>query len=102
MKTPASVEIVGTPVACEAGLLDTWRELAEWTEDQLKARFGDNVLVQYYDLFDAGCPAIPPQAQIPLVFVNGEVLISGGKISIPMIRKRLQELGYEPSSITVT
>jgi len=30
---------------------------------------------------------------LPLVLVNGEVLSSGGKISVPAIRKRIEALG---------
>jgi len=95
MSAYASVQIIGTPVACKDGLKDTWREVAEWAAGQLKALFGERVQVQYFDLFDSDCPPIPSQAQLPLVLVNNDVLISGGKISIPIIRKRLKELGLE-------
>lgn len=87
------VQIVGTPVACAAGVKDTWREVAGWTAAQLRTRFGATVRVDYYDLFDPACPALPPNAQLPLVTVNGAVLTSGGKISLPAIRRRLEELG---------
>lgn len=86
------VQIVGTPVGCAAGVKDTWREVAGWTAGQLRTRFGDAVRVEYYDLFDPACPALPPDAQLPLVTVNGAVVTSGGKISVPAIRKRLEEL----------
>jgi hypothetical protein len=86
------VQIVGTPVACAAGVKDTWREVAGWTAGQLQTRFGNAVRVEYYDLFDPACPAVPPDAQLPLVTVNGAVLTSGGKISVPAIRKRLEAL----------
>jgi hypothetical protein len=95
MSAYASVQIIGTLVACKDGLKDTWREVAEWAAGQLKALFGERVQVQYFDLFDSDCPPIPSQAQLPLVLVNNDVLISGGKISIPIIRKRLKELGLE-------
>jgi disulfide oxidoreductase YuzD len=87
-----SVQIVGAPIACESGVKDSWRETAKWAEGQLKARFGEAVEVHYYDLFDPGCPAMPQDAQLPLVLVEGEVLSSGGKISIPVIRRRMEEL----------
>jgi disulfide oxidoreductase YuzD len=87
-----SVQIVGAPIACESGVKDSWRETAKWAEGQLKARFGEAVEVHYYDLFDPGCPAMPQDAQLPLVLVEGEVLSSGGKISIPVIRRRIEEL----------
>ena len=86
------VQIVGTPVACAAGAKDTWREVAGWTAGQLRTRFGDAVRVEYYDLFDPACPALPPAAQLPLVTVNGAVVTSGGKISVPAIRRRLDDL----------
>lgn len=95
MRASANVQIIGTPVACKEGLKDTWREVAKWAADQLKARYGESVQVQHFDLFDPDCPPIPSQVQLPLVLVNNEVLISGRKISVPIIRKRLQELGLE-------
>lgn len=85
------VEIVGAPVACAEGIKDSWREVAEWAAQQLYARYGSQVRLQYYDLFDADCPAIPPEVQLPLVLINGMVISSGGKISIPLIRKKIEE-----------
>jgi hypothetical protein len=87
------VHIVGTRVACADGVKDTWREVAVWTAGQLKARYGPKVVVEYFDLFDPNCPPLPPDAQLPMVAVNGEVLSSGGKVSVPAIRKRLEQLG---------
>lgn len=82
--------MIGVPIACKDGVKETWREVAGWAAGQLKARFGDNVDIIYYDLFDPGCPPIPSGAQLPLVLVNGEVLSSGGKISVPAIRRRIE------------
>lgn len=93
MSAPVVVTIVGAPVACKEGVKDSWREVAEWAERNLKTRFGEAVQVEYYDLFDANCPPIPTRAQLPLVLVNFEVLSSGGKISIPAIRRRIEEMG---------
>jgi hypothetical protein len=87
-----SVQIVGVPIACEGGVKDSWRDTASWAEGQLKARFGDAVEVRYYDLFDADCPVMPESAQLPLVLVDGSVVSSGGKISIPIIRRKIEEL----------
>ncbi len=92
MSKVVSVQIVGAPIACEGGVKDTWRETARWAEGQLKARFGEAVEVQYYDLFDPDCPAMHQGAQLPLVLVDGDVLSSGGKISIPVLRRRIEEL----------
>lgn len=96
MSAPAKVRIIGAPVACAEGVKDAWREVAAWAAEQLTARFGDAVQVQYLDLFEPACPPLPPGAQLPLVLVNDEVLSSGGKISIPVIRKRLEALGWSP------
>jgi disulfide oxidoreductase YuzD len=92
MSKVVSVQIVGAPIACEGGVKDTWRNTAKWAEGQLKSRFSDAVEVQYYDLFDADCLSMPPGAQLPLILVEGEVVSSGGKISIPIIRRRVEEL----------
>ncbi|HEX2995058.1 MAG TPA: hypothetical protein VHP14_09540 [Anaerolineales bacterium] len=92
------VQIIGAPIACSEGVKDSWREVAGWAAGQLKTRFGDEVSVQYYDLFDTSCPTIPPGSQLPLVLVNGEVLSSGGKISVPLIRKRVDALRAEASN----
>ncbi len=86
------VDIIGAPVACKEGIKETWREVAEWAAGQLRSRFGDQVKVQYYDLFDPQCPAIPPEGQLPVVIVDGEVISCGGKISIPLIRKTIENL----------
>jgi hypothetical protein len=92
MSEPVIVTIVGAPVACQEGVKDTWRGVATWAAGQLEAQFGDAVQVKYYDLFDEDCPPLPPMAQLPLVVVNGESLTSGGKISVPLIRRRVAEL----------
>lgn len=96
MRGPILVQIVGAPIVCKEGLQDTWREIAAWTGSQLTVRFGEAVQVRYYDLFDVDCPIVPPGAQLPLVIVGGEVLSSGGKISIPAIRKQVEALGAVP------
>ncbi len=92
-KTQALVQIIGALIACKEGVKNSWREVAEWAAGQLKSCFGESVHVQYFDLFDPACPSLPPGTQLPLVMVNDQVLTSGGKVSIPAIRKRLMELG---------
>ena len=93
MNKPVLVQIISAPIACKEGVKDSWREVADWAAGQLKAHFGESVQVQYFDLFDPVCPCMPPGAQLPLVLVNAEVLSSGGKISVPAIRKRVETLG---------
>lgn len=87
-----NVVIVGASVACEDGIKETWREVADWAAGQLKVRYGEQVKVEYFDLFDPNCPPIPSDCQLPLVLVDGKMVSSGGKISIPLIRKKLEEL----------
>ena len=65
----ASVSIVGAPVACADGVKETWRDLAGWFAGQLRTRYGEQVEVTYYDLFDPACPPLPPGGQLPLVTV---------------------------------
>jgi hypothetical protein len=93
LSSPVVVTIVGAPVACKEGIKDSWREVAEWAGRNLVTRFGEAVQVEYYDLFDANCPPIPTNGQLPLVMVNFEVLSNGGKISLPAIRRRIEEIG---------
>jgi len=57
---------------------------------QLRARFGERVLVKYYNLFDADCPPMPTDAQLPLVLIDGEVVSSGGKITMSLLRQKLE------------
>lgn len=64
------VKIIGAPVACKAGIKETWRDVAKWAADQLRIRYGETVQLEYYDLFDTDCPIIPPDSQLPVVFVN--------------------------------
>jgi hypothetical protein len=93
MRPVAIIHIVASPVACAEGVRDTWRDVAAWAADQLVRRFGESIEVRYFDLFDPACPPLPPGAQLPLVLVNGEVLSSGSKISVPAIRMRIEALG---------
>lgn len=92
MDSRVVVQIIGAPIACEQGVKDSWREVAAWVDGQLKTRFGETVLVKYYDLFDAECPTLPPGAQLPLVLVDDDVASSGGKISVPVIRRSIEAM----------
>ena len=89
MNKPVLVQIVGAPIACKEGVKDSWCEVSAWVARQLKTYFGDAVQVKYYDLFDANCPPVPTGSQLPLVLVNNETVISGGKISISIIRSKI-------------
>ncbi len=92
MSNSVLVKIVGAPIACKDGVKDSWCEVARWAEGQLKGHFGEAVQVKYYNLFDADCPPMPSGAQLPLVLVDGEVLTSGGKISVPALRRKIETI----------
>mgnify|MGYP005837158131 CR=1 FL=1 len=104
MDHPIPVRIFGLPTACATGVTDAWRQAAAWARRQLTARFGQQVSVEYYDLFSAEMDRFPEvlalvaagQGQVPLVFVDGELLSSGGKVSVPDIRRRLEAMGLKP------
>ena len=93
MNEPIHVKIVGAPVACKDGIKESWREVAAWAANQLRIHYGEMVAVHYYDLFDLDCPALPENSQLPVVFVNEALISQGGKISIPLIRKKIKEIG---------
>ncbi len=107
MDYPVRVRIFGTPtVDCASGSKDTWREVAHWARRQLESRFGGQVSVEYYDLFSPEMDRFPEvlslvaagQGQVPLVFLDGELLSSGGKISVPDIRRWLEAKGVRAAN----
>ena len=101
---PVAVRIFGVPTACATGVSDAWREVADWARKQLTARFGERVSVEYHDLFSPEMDRFPQvmalvssgEGQVPLVFVGKDLLSSGGKVSVPAIRRQLEDLGLEP------
>ncbi len=104
MDHPVPIRVFGVPTACATGVTDAWRKAAAWARQRLTARFGQQVAVEYYDLFSSEMDRFPEvvalvaagQGQAPLVFVDGELLSSGGKVSGPDIRRRLQIMGLKP------
>ena len=92
MRKSVLVQIIGAPIACKEGVKDSWREVAHWVAGQLSARLGDEVLVKYNDLFDAECPPMLDNAQLPLVMIAGDVISSGGKISVPVLRRKIESI----------
>lgn len=91
----AVVEIIGAPVACADGVKNSWQEMANWVVGKLQTRYGTAVTTTYYDLFDPNCPAVPPESQLPLVRINGDIVSSGGKLSLPRIHQHLQGMGIQ-------
>ena len=91
MVMQVSVVIVAAPIACGPGVRDTWRQLSSWVAGQLQHAYGETVDVQYFDIFEAGCPPLPPDAgELPLVLVDGRMVSSGGKLSVPLIRRAVE------------
>ncbi len=95
MTEPINVQIIGAPIACRDGVKDAWRQVADWAEKQLRVHYGDMVCTEYFNLFDPNCPSLPEGAQLPVVLVDGRIVISGEKISLPVIRKYLDRLGVK-------
>jgi len=85
----AVIHIIGTPIPCPQGFQDSWRQVAHWLSGRLQRRYGTAVSVHYFDLFDPDCPAIPAEAQLPLVLLDGHSISSGDKISLPDICRQL-------------
>ncbi len=92
MSESVLVQIIGAPIACKDGVKDSWREVSAWAAGQLRARFGNHVQIKYYDLFDTDCPSMPANVQLPLVMIDGEMVSNGGKISVPVIRRKIESI----------
>jgi hypothetical protein len=91
MERKVQVTIIGAPMAgCEGQPYNPWRSLAGKAAMQLSKRCGEQVQVAYFDLFEPDCPAILASAQLPLVLMDGDVVTSGGKLSILVIRRRIE------------
>ena len=108
-KHVVTVRVFGVPTARSkdvsatrlCGPRDGWRAATAWVARSLKTRFGEQVCVEYFDLFSTAMDAFPNvmelvargEAQPPLVFVGDELLSAGERISGPAIRRRLEALG---------
>jgi hypothetical protein len=86
------VTIVGARIACLQGVRDGWRDSAQWADRWLRERFGDVVCVRYFDLLEPDCPALPPDAKLPLVLIQGQAISCGGKLPMPAIRRQIEIL----------
>jgi len=87
------IQITASLIACSQGMRDDWRDLSEWLRSKMTVLYGDQVEVKYYDIFDPDCPSLPPDAKLPVVRINEEILSMGGKISMTLIRKKIESLG---------
>lgn len=95
----AVIQITGSLIACSQGVRDDWRDLSEWLRSKMAALYGDQVTVKYYDIFDPDCSGLPPDAILPVVWVNEEVLSMGEKISMTLIRKKIESLGITAKTL---
>lgn len=104
MVEPVTVRIFGVPTVCGEGG-KTWRDVADWACRQLTTHFGQQVIVEYYDLFSSNEAAAFPavldgvrkgESSPPLVYLGDTLLSAEGKVSIPLIRRRLEDLGLRP------
>ncbi len=94
----AVVRIFALPLAaCDPG--KTWKAAAEMIARRLQERYGDAVRVEFVEIFS------PPSflyhdildrmgrgEQAPFVTVNDELIQTGGKLSEPAIRRKLDTL----------
>jgi len=87
------IQITASLIACSQGMRDDWRDLSEWLRSKMTVLYGDQVEVKYFDIFDPDCPSLPPGAKLPVVRINEEILSMGGKISMTLIRKKIESLG---------
>lgn len=103
-----TVRIFGALTACAVGATDAWRETAMMMGRQLRGRFGDQVTVEYFDLFGPEMEHHPnvlarvsrDGLTLPLVYINDELFSSGGKINGPSIRRQLEALMQTSSTAT--
>jgi disulfide oxidoreductase YuzD len=99
-----AVRIFGTLAACSTGVTDGWRDTAMMTGKQLRERFANQVVTEYFDLFGPEMDRFPDVLAavsqggltLPLVYVNDELFSSGGKINGPAIRRRIEALLLAP------
>ncbi len=94
--TEAKIIIIGSLIACSEGMRDDWRDIANWLSDKLKIQYGSQVNVTYFDLFDSEVPALPADAKLPVIIINGSIFSMGEKISVMKIKKEIQSLGISP------
>ncbi len=98
---PMVVRVFGVPTADPCGAREGGRAATEWVARSLANYFGDQVRVEYIDLFAEEADQYPAvmalvssgSAKLPLVFVGDKLLTSGDKISSPAIRRCLEALG---------
>ena len=90
-----SVLIVGLPSAATCPPEKTWRAAGDLVAQRLSARFGEDVAVEYVDLFS---PEMSRHSDVeariatdglvpPVVVVDGAVFSAGGKLNVSAIER---------------
>ncbi|MFN3331479.1 MAG: hypothetical protein ACK47M_03060 [Caldilinea sp.] len=80
---------------------DAFAKTAYFVLERLRNVFGDQVCGKYYNAGEPSLTEFPPalalirlgEAPLPLVFVDNDLVVMGGKISVPELRQRLTALG---------
>lgn len=80
---------------------DAFAKTAHFVLDRLHSIFGDQVCGKYYSAAEPSLTEFPPalalirlgEAPLPLVFVDNDLVVMGGKLSVPELRQRLTALG---------
>jgi len=99
---PVVVRVFAAPMAgCGSG--ETWMSATSALGERLGRRFGEDVAVEFVELFSARSfdfPAVLARveagAALPLVTVGDDVISEGGKLSDPRIGRALAERGVFP------
>ncbi len=98
MTVPVAVRIFAVPMgACDPG--KTWKAAADMVARRLRERYGDAVRVEFVEIFSPASfvyqdilERVGRGEQAPFVTVNDELIQTGGKLSEPAIRRKLNEL----------
>lgn len=85
------------------GSSDAFAKTAYLVFERLRSVFGAQVCGKYYNASEPSLTEFPPAlalirlgaAPLPLVFVDNDLVVIGGKISVPDLRQRLTALGLK-------
>ena len=100
----ATVVIVGLPSPAGCDPSRTWRAASELVATSLRRWCGDHVRVEYVELFSDGLEPYAALVEavgrgdlhLPAVTVGGEIVSSGGKLRVSVVREALESRGLRP------
>ena len=101
---PVVVRIFAAHMAgCGSG--ETWVSVAAALGERIERRFGDDVRVEFVELFSPRSFDFPSVlarveagAALPLVMIGDDVITEGGKLSEPRISRALAERSLFPKA----